>query len=199
MSSMSIVAMDSSFKAVYMVHWNKNDERDWLIKGSTPYKELELIVKSKLLLKDIARLSPAEQTSSLESFHKVILFFAPKSVHFPFTTMAAREQLAGLHFNENSARAQALTQTGKHMWGVSFPKARRGEPVIKAVKVTPTFVDVQELMGEVVELRNTYPTSKKAEALRSNRQVPPPIASAFVKPNKLILVGVQRSRSRFNK
>ncbi|KAK5913275.1 hypothetical protein CgunFtcFv8_007820 [Champsocephalus gunnari] len=90
MSSMSIVAMDSSFKAVYMVHWNKNDERDWLIKGSTPYKELELIVKSKLLLKDIARLSPAEQTSSLESFHKVILFFAPKSVHFPFTTMAAR-------------------------------------------------------------------------------------------------------------
>ncbi|KAI4796401.1 hypothetical protein KUCAC02_027781 [Chaenocephalus aceratus] len=58
--------------------------------GSKPYKELELIVKSKLLLKDIARLSPAEQTSSLESFHKVILFFAPKSVHFPFTTMAAR-------------------------------------------------------------------------------------------------------------
>ncbi|KAI4801157.1 hypothetical protein KUCAC02_000083 [Chaenocephalus aceratus] len=82
------------------------------------------------------------------------------------------------------------------MWGVSFPKARRGEPVIKA---TPTFVYVQELMGEVVELRNTYPTYKKAEALRSNRQVPPPIASAFVKPNKLVLVGVQRSRSRFHK
>ncbi|XP_034078893.1 uncharacterized protein LOC117550588 [Gymnodraco acuticeps] len=157
----------------------QNDERDWLIKGSKPYKELELIVKSKLLLKDIARLSPAEQTSSLESFHKVILFFAPKSVHFPFTTMAARVQLAGLHFNENSARTQAMTQTGKHMWGVSFLKARRGEPVIKAVKVTPTFAYVQELMGEVVELRNTYPTYKKAEALRSNREIPPPIASAF--------------------
>ncbi|KAI4799561.1 hypothetical protein KUCAC02_016842, partial [Chaenocephalus aceratus] len=41
-------------------------------------------------------------------------------------------------------------------------------------------VYVQELMGEVVELRNTYPTYKKAEALRSNRQVPPPIAVHMV-------------------
>ncbi|KAI4791847.1 hypothetical protein KUCAC02_033761, partial [Chaenocephalus aceratus] len=55
------------------------------------------------------------------------------------TTIGTSVQLAGLHFNENSARAQAMTQTGKHMWGVSFPKARRGEPVIKAVRVTPTF------------------------------------------------------------
>ncbi|KAI4829736.1 hypothetical protein KUCAC02_001409, partial [Chaenocephalus aceratus] len=32
MSSMSILAMDSSFKAVYMVHWNKNDDETGLSK-----------------------------------------------------------------------------------------------------------------------------------------------------------------------
>lgn len=64
----------------------------WLFafSGCKAHKELELIVNGKMLMKDIGKLSPAEQTSSLESFHKVVIFFASKSVHYPFATMEAR-------------------------------------------------------------------------------------------------------------
>ena len=42
------------------------------------------------LLKDIAKISPRQQTSSLESFHSLILRFAPKNVVFPFLGMLCR-------------------------------------------------------------------------------------------------------------
>ncbi|KAJ8303761.1 hypothetical protein KUTeg_018684 [Tegillarca granosa] len=43
---------------------NQLEDRAWMKEGS-------------MLLKDMQKLSPAEQTSSLESFHKVVCFFAP--------------------------------------------------------------------------------------------------------------------------
>lgn len=52
--------------------------------------ELEKIVKGRLLINDVKKLSPAEQTSSLESYHKVVCFFAPKFVHFEYPQMQAR-------------------------------------------------------------------------------------------------------------
>jgi len=61
-----------------------------LYTGSKPHKELELIVKGKILVKDIGKLSNGEQTSSVEAFHKIVIFFAPKSVHFGFAAMEAR-------------------------------------------------------------------------------------------------------------
>ncbi|KAJ8305056.1 hypothetical protein KUTeg_017399 [Tegillarca granosa] len=70
--------------------------------NSKAYIELKNVVKGSMLLKDIQKLSPAEQTSSLESFHKVVCFFAPKAVHFFYPQMRARLYLSALHFNENS-------------------------------------------------------------------------------------------------
>ena len=58
--------------------------------GSKAHKELELLVKAKLLLKDIPSLAPYEQTSALESFHNICCYFAPKSVHFFYANMQAR-------------------------------------------------------------------------------------------------------------
>ena len=55
------------------------------------------VVKGKLLLNDIKRLSPIGQTSSLESFHKVVRSFAPKSAHFFFAQMQARSSLNTLN------------------------------------------------------------------------------------------------------
>lgn len=42
---------------------------------------------NKRILKDVAKLSPHHQTSSLEAFHSVILRFAPKNIVFPFLGM----------------------------------------------------------------------------------------------------------------
>ncbi|KAI4820168.1 hypothetical protein KUCAC02_028153, partial [Chaenocephalus aceratus] len=102
-----------------------------------------------------------------------------------------------------SLRTYSLLQTSYLIPAVENVWKRKQQHHLAALKDQPAKLGgdayVQELMGEVVELRNTYPSYKKAGALRSNRQVPPPIASAFVKPNKLVVVVVQRSRSRFNK
>lgn len=54
------------------------EPRQWLKPGSKPHKELALIVTNKLLCKDMRKLAFRPQTSSLESFHKLVT----KSVHF---------------------------------------------------------------------------------------------------------------------
>ena len=115
-------------------------------------------------LRDIAKLSPHHQTSSLEAFHDVILRFAPKNLVYPFLGMLCRWDyllwtfahflqlfscliflfnvrlyLAALHYNENSDRGQATTSSGDLMFRLTFPKARKGECRAKPVKTEATF------------------------------------------------------------
>ncbi len=73
-----------------------------LVLGSKPYKELELIWNAKSLLKDIGKMSPGEQTSGLEAYHKVVIFFASKSVHYPFATMEARYSISGASISQRN-------------------------------------------------------------------------------------------------
>lgn len=46
--------------------------------------------------------------------------------------------LSCLHFNENSARAQARTAAGELIWSVSYPKYK-DKGTVKGVKVECTF------------------------------------------------------------
>ena len=52
--------------------------------GSKTHAVLEAVVTRKQLLKDVVMISPAEQTSALEAFHRQILYFAPKIIHYFF-------------------------------------------------------------------------------------------------------------------
>ncbi|KAF1384389.1 hypothetical protein PFLUV_G00119630 [Perca fluviatilis] len=82
-------------------------------KDSTPaFYKLEKLLTNKRMMKDVAKLSPHYQTSSLEAFHAIILRFAPKNVVFPFIGMLCRLYLAAMHYNENGDRPQAKTQEG---------------------------------------------------------------------------------------
>ena len=47
-------------------------------------------MKGRLLVNDVKKLSPTEQTSSLESFHNVVCHFAAKAVHYMYAQMEAR-------------------------------------------------------------------------------------------------------------
>jgi hypothetical protein len=47
--------------------------------------------------------------------------------------------LAALHFNENSRRSQATTKKGEAMHSVSYPKGRKGDGVVKVIKVACTY------------------------------------------------------------
>ena len=58
--------------------------------GSKAFKEVKPIIESSYLLRDITKLSDAEQTSALEGYHKVVISFAPKHTHFFYGAMEAR-------------------------------------------------------------------------------------------------------------
>lgn len=58
--------------------------------GTIAYSRLLKIVKDARLLKDITQLSTVGQTSSLESFHSLLLKFAPKSTAYTPKVMQAR-------------------------------------------------------------------------------------------------------------
>jgi len=143
------------------------EPRQWISAGSKAHKELEIIVTNKLLCRDIKRLAHSGQTSALESYHKIVTFYAPKSVHFFYESMEARLLLAALRFNENCSRAQAVTKAGKPQWSISFPKARKEAPVVKPVQVPVTFGFVGKLFDEMMQLRDTFPSYARAKLANS--------------------------------
>ena len=53
-------------------------------------ERLTALVTNKLICKDMTRLSPLHQTSSLEAFHSVIIHFAPKYVALSHQGMQCR-------------------------------------------------------------------------------------------------------------
>ena len=81
--------------------------------GSKPYKELKEVVERTGLVKDIQKLSPAHQTYSLESYHKICCFFATKFVHFFYLSMEGRYVF---YLSEQEIYSQ------KNMHGVARPK-----------------------------------------------------------------------------
>ncbi|XP_063400258.1 uncharacterized protein LOC134684878 [Mytilus trossulus] len=159
------------------------DDREWIKKDCKVYQAIEKIAKERTLMKDIGKLSPAEKTSSLESYHRVVCFFAPKSVHFKHAKIEARIYLAAMHFNENSSRPQAVTSTGTAQLRVSYPKARKGKGVAKEVKVNATYGYVQELFQDLLFRRERLKSYSEAIAERRRDDKVRPLPLSHSKPH----------------
>jgi hypothetical protein len=91
---------------------NQVKRTKWIKPNTKASTKVEAIVLAKLLQKDILKLSPAEQTFAVESYHCVINYFAPKLHVFSYHGMYGRLLLAALHYNENAHRSQAATRDG---------------------------------------------------------------------------------------
>ena len=61
-----------------------------LLTGTKACEKLSAILMNKRILHDIAKLSPLEQTSSIEAFHSLIRQFAPKNVNYSYIGMLCR-------------------------------------------------------------------------------------------------------------
>ncbi|KAL2079798.1 hypothetical protein ACEWY4_025542 [Coilia grayii] len=155
------------------------DKSKWL---QAVFYKLEKAMTNKRTLKDVAKLSPHHQTSSLEAFHAVILHFAPKNVVFPFIGMLCRLYLAAMHYNENANRPQAQTAEGVPLFKISFPKSRKGECRVKPQKTQPTFGYVTVLMDLIFEevLVNSTPYTDALLTIH----VPEDLSAQFEKPDK---------------
>lgn len=171
-------------------------ERSWITKGSKADKELQLIVGNKRLVKDVRKLSPAQQTSQLEAYHKTVCHFAPKFHHFFYDAMNARVLLAAIHQNENTERRQAITKGGDLRWKVAYPKAKKGDHTLKAVMDTCSYEYVDRLMEEIFGLRRRYPSYEVAQET-FRQECPPPMAAFGNRVDKG--EAVRRYRTGFNR
>ncbi|XP_052212037.1 uncharacterized protein LOC127831089 [Dreissena polymorpha] len=109
------------------------EDRLWIVKGRHCFQELAKVVEN------IKKLSPAQQTSSLEAFHKVICSWVPKLVHYIHTYMDSMSKVSALHFNENTNREVRKTRSGLEQFSVYYRRGSKGEPVVKEVKTEQTF------------------------------------------------------------
>uniref|UniRef100_A0A8C1M8N5 Uncharacterized protein n=1 Tax=Cyprinus carpio TaxID=7962 RepID=A0A8C1M8N5_CYPCA len=76
----------------------------WLKKESPSFRTLSMLVLNPSLLKDLRQMV----------YHSVLLKYCRKNLHFHYSSMAARTQLAVIDHNENVNREQATTSSGKY-------------------------------------------------------------------------------------
>ncbi|PIK35763.1 hypothetical protein BSL78_27407 [Apostichopus japonicus] len=168
-------------------------KKKWLQPSTEVCEKMVQVITAKCLQKDVMQLSSAYQTSNVESFHSVVIHFAPKNTHYSYHGMISRLQLAALHFNENSSRSQATTNEGKERFAMRFPKFKKGQATVSKVLTDATYGYVEKLTSTLLQLckagRSTIEDLEEASA-------PPPLASSYVHPDKE--EAVQQHKSRYN-
>ncbi|XP_067220664.1 uncharacterized protein [Chanodichthys erythropterus] len=151
------------------------DRSKWFQPGTKALYTVEKILTNKRMIKDIEKLSPHFQTSSWESFHSVILHFAPKNVVYPYLGLLCRLYLAGMHFNENSNRPQAKISTGKPMYRPLFSKAKKGIYSMRLLKSQATYCYVISLMTFLFEevIPDPHPYMEEIHKIKVLKHSPP--------------------------
>ncbi|XP_059386284.1 uncharacterized protein LOC132121128 [Carassius carassius] len=183
---------DSNFPACLHGTRRSRDTKKWLAAGTLPYLKLEKVLSNKRIVKDVAKLSPHYQTSSIEVFHSVILRFTPKNVVFPFLGMLCRLYLAALHYNENAGRPQATTAAARPVFKVTFPKAKKGEYRVREVKTQATFRYVDDLLDLIFDKVFVDPAPYVDDVLRI--PIPPALCAEFDRPEKEEAISSRVSR-----
>ncbi|XDV42669.1 hypothetical protein PO909_011287 [Leuciscus waleckii] len=171
---------------------NTTDKSKWLRAGTTAFSRLEKILRNKRILKDVEKLSPHHQTSSLEAFHNVILHFVPKNVVFSFLGMLCRLYLAALHFNENAGRPQASTAAGEPLFKVVFPKYKKRQYFAKSTFRECNNFYVDNLLELIFENVVVDPTPYMDDILKIS--IPEDLTSQFDKPDKQEVIDSYVSR-----
>eukprot|EP00118_Oscarella_pearsei_P022098 m.252094 g.252094 ORF g.252094 m.252094 type:complete len:256 (+) comp40347_c0_seq9:790-1557(+) len=109
--------------------------KEWIMPHTPASVKLTKLIKAKKFCRDMGKLSPYHQTSSLESFHSLLIHFIPKSTAFGYHGMKVRQYLAALHYNENAKCVQALTTDGKERYVVKYPKYKKGDFIVRKIRI----------------------------------------------------------------
>ncbi|VDI15377.1 Hypothetical predicted protein [Mytilus galloprovincialis] len=168
-------------------------KKNWLKPGTKACVKTEELLTATRLKTSVEKLSPIHQTSDVEAFHSTINHFAPKMIGFSFHGMQCRLLLAALHFNENSARPQALTKDGVARYSIQFPKYKSGGYITREKKINQSFRYVNTLLRsirKIVDVTTIRSTSEEP------MPTPRPLCAAFTRPQKTDAIQAMKSRFR---
>ncbi|XP_070567634.1 uncharacterized protein [Ptychodera flava] len=172
----------------------ENRNKLWIQPNSRAAVKLESLLTSKALLKDISKLSPDHQTSTLEAFHSLLLHFAPKHTSFSNLGMQSRQILAGLHYNENNDRPHAVNEEGQFQYTIVFPKYKKGGYIVRAVKTKATYMYVEKLMKTLFDDYGASPRNMKRLSEQMRENIPGPLSASMVHPDKEDAINLFMSR-----
>uniref|UniRef100_H2XTE1 MULE transposase domain-containing protein n=1 Tax=Ciona intestinalis TaxID=7719 RepID=H2XTE1_CIOIN len=142
------------------IHEESPLDTKWLHEDDIGYKKLKEITLNTRFLKDVKKLSTDHQTSSIESFHSLILQFSPKMKTFSYKGMLCRQLLAALHYNENSDQEFILDGDDDPKLYATFPKKKHKEGTysIRTKKLIPRiFIELlQEVLHTIFVLNYVF-------------------------------------------
>nr|XP_033487569.1 vomeronasal type-2 receptor 1-like [Epinephelus lanceolatus] len=124
----------------------------WIKKDSPAFKILSSIALDKGLMKDLTHMALFKHTGKLEVFHASLLKYTEKRLHFHYSSMRARTQLAIMDHIENVQREQATTASGRPRFSVVFPKATK-DRVARKIYLPTTQTFRQNLVVEALQRR----------------------------------------------
>ncbi|KAL5021397.1 hypothetical protein ScPMuIL_000552 [Solemya velum] len=164
-------------------------KKKWIKPCSKAITQLEAIVCSTSLKRDVRQMSGRFQTSYIEAFHSLLNHFAPKMLAFSYIGMKSRTLLAGMHFTENMGRHHLINKKGEKVYTIQYPKLKKGGNVVRCILEDPTFEYVSELMEMVAEMCKAGDTNHSVPDV-----IPPPLNAAFEKTPKAEAVAGKISR-----
>ncbi|XP_060077692.1 uncharacterized protein LOC132557213 [Ylistrum balloti] len=171
-------------------------QKKWIKPATKVSERLDDVILSNQMKKDIPMLSTGQQTSSIEAYHSVINHFAPKMIGFSYHGMICRLQLAALHFNENRSKLQAVDKDGVLRYRLEFPKYKKGEHIVRKVKVHSTFDYVENLTEVVMSMAERSSLAKQRIPIPPT--VPPPLCHDFLHPDMSDAIAGMHSRFSMN-
>ncbi|XP_073321849.1 uncharacterized protein [Pagrus major] len=169
--------------------------RQWLKPSTAACEQLTAVLLAPRLLKDMKKISPQHHISGIESFHSLILKFAPKNVVFSFTGLLCRLKLTAMHYNENAQRAHASTAAGELRYSIVYPKYKHGDFTMRPLRSHPTSGYIETLMELLFHYVVKDPGSY--QDFPDTVLVPGKLCSQFTRPDKR--EAVARHKSRFFK
>ena len=128
----------------------QRSRKPFLSKDSASYIALENVVLDKNLLGAFDNLTSFNHTGTLEVYHSLYNKFCPKRLHFSYSGMIARSQLAVLDHNAGVGSAQSETQKVEKRFKLQFSKVTQSW-VVKAIKSPKQKDYIEHLLFEVFD------------------------------------------------
>ena len=147
----------------------QRSRKPFLSTTSPSYVALEKVVLDKNLLGAFDYLTSFNHTGTLEVYHSLYNKFCPKRLHFSYSGMIARSQLAVLDHNSGVDAVQSETKAGDKRVKLQFSKVTQSW-VVKNIKEPKQKAYIEHILFEIFETVSSNETyeSPKLENVPSN-------------------------------